>query len=349
MSLFALIKPKGPSGFGFGSTAEDVTAGLSLQGKTVLITGCNSGLGHETMRVLASRGAYVIGAARDEAKAASACRAIGGQASGIACDLANPASIRACVAELKSRKARLDVIICNAGIMAPPDLRLACGYEQQFFVNHIGHFILVTGLLAALADDARVVVLSSLMHWMAPRGGIEFDNLTGGKGYAPMRAYGQSKFANLLFAKELARRFAGTSRTANALHPGVIPTTNLFKDMYLPWPIRQYGPGLMTALICKNVRQGAATSCYVAANPKAAGLSGQYFADCNVSRPRSDANDPALSQRLWDVSEKIVSGVSRRKVKERALADLGLAKNVVPRDPEAGIGVVLTKQSDPVD
>jgi WW domain-containing oxidoreductase len=305
-----MIKPKGPSGFGYGSTAEDTTEGLSLQGKTILVTGCNSGLGYETVRVLALRGAAVIGAARNEANAALACRAIGGQTTGIACDLANPASIRSCIAAVKSRNARLDAIICNAGIMTPPNLQLACGYELQFFVNHIGHFMLVTGLLDALADNARVVVLSSLMHWMAPRGGIDFDNLTGDKGYKPMRAYGQSKFANLLFAKELARRFAGTARTANAVHPGVIPTTNLFKNMYLPSPVRQFAPALMTALIYKNIRQGAATSCYVAVNPAAASLSGEYFADCNVSRPRSDANDHDLAARLWNVSEKIAERIS---------------------------------------
>jgi NAD(P)-dependent dehydrogenase (short-subunit alcohol dehydrogenase family) len=309
MSFYAMIKPKGRSGFGYGSTAEDVTAGLSLQGKTILVTGCNSGLGYETMRVLALRGATVIGAARNETNAASACRAVGGQTTGTACDLANPASIRSCIAAVKSRAARVDAVICNAGIMAPPDLRLACGYELQFFVNHIGHFMLVTGLLDSLADDARVVVLSSIMHWMAPRGGIEFGNLTGEKGYKPMRAYGQSKFANLLFAKELAARFAGTPRTANAVHPGVIPTTNLFKDMYLPTPVRQFAPALMTALIYKNIQQGAATSCYVAGNPATASLSGEYFADCNVSRPRSDANDRELAAHLWDVSEKIASSV----------------------------------------
>jgi NAD(P)-dependent dehydrogenase (short-subunit alcohol dehydrogenase family) len=309
MPLYAMIKPKGPSGFGYGSTAEETTAGLSLHGKTILITGCNSGLGYETMRVLALRGAKVIGAARTEEKAMSSASAIGGQAAGITCDLADPDSIRSCIAEVKGRNVRVDAIICNAGIMAPPDLRLACGYELQFFVNHIGHFILVTGLLDALADNARVVILSSIMHWIAPRGGIEFDNLTGKKGYKPMRAYAQSKFANLLFAKELARRFAGTPRTANALHPGVIPTTNLFKDMYLPGPIRQFGPRLMTALIYKNIQQGAATSCYVAVNPATSDLSGQYFADCNVSRPRSDANDRDLSARLWELSETIASSV----------------------------------------
>jgi len=309
MSLYAMIKPRGPSGFGYGTTAEDATAGLSLRGKTILVTGCNSGLGYETMRVLALRGATLIGLARNEEKATLACRAVSGQTTGMACDLASPASIRACVDDLKSREARLDAVICNAGIMAPPALQLACGYELQFFVNHVGHFMLVTGLLDLLTESARVVVLSSVMHRMAPRGGIEFDNLTGDSGYKPMRTYAQSKFANLLFAKELARRFAGTRKTANAVHPGVVPTTNLFKNIYLPSGVRQFAPALMTALIYKNIQQGAATSCYVAANPAIADVSGAYFADCNVSRPRSDADDSDLSARLWDTSEKIASMV----------------------------------------
>jgi NAD(P)-dependent dehydrogenase (short-subunit alcohol dehydrogenase family) len=307
MSLYSLIKPRGPSGFGYGSTAAEVTAGLSVRGKTVLITGCNSGLGYETMRVLASRGAQVIGTGRTEQKARLACSSIGGQAVGISCELADPVSIRTCVATLKGRNVKLDAIICNAGIMALPGLQRACGCELQFFTNHMGHFILVTALLDVLADDARIVVLSSSLHSMAPRGGIEFDNLSGEKGYKPLRAYGQSKMANLLFAKELARRFAGTAKTANAVHPGVIMATNLFRHFRLP--MKQAAAGFLTWLALKTIPQGAATSCYVAASPATKSASGQYFADCNIAKPRADANDPVLSARLWEVSERIAAAV----------------------------------------
>src|SRR5581483_4073830 len=127
MSLYTLLKGKGPSGFGYGSTAEDVTGGLDLAGKTILLTGCNSGLGLEAMRVLALRGAQVIGAARTEAKANAACASIGGKTTGIACELADPASVRACVATLKAKGTPLDVILCNAGIMALPKLQQAYG------------------------------------------------------------------------------------------------------------------------------------------------------------------------------------------------------------------------------
>ena len=209
MSLLARIRQRGPSGFGYGSTAEDVTAELSLAGKTILVTGCNSGLGLETLRVLAKRGADVVGTARTTEKAEAACRSVLGSVAGLACELADPASVRACIAAVKAHNLRLDAIICNAGIMALPKLEQVAGIERQFFTNHIGHFILVSGLLDNLATDGRVVMLSSALHASAPPEGIAFDNLSGERGYKPWTAYGQSKFANLLFAKELARRFAG--------------------------------------------------------------------------------------------------------------------------------------------
>ena len=168
MSLLAAIKPNGPSGFGYGSTAEEVTAGLSLDGKAYLLTGCNSGLGLETLRVLTLRGAHVIGAARTLEKARAACASVKGRTTPVACELAEPSSVRACVATVKALNVPIDGIICNAGIMALPKLNQAHGYELQFFTNHIGHFILVTGLIDALAAAARVTMLSSSAHkWRA--------------------------------------------------------------------------------------------------------------------------------------------------------------------------------------
>jgi len=309
MSLLAMIKPRGPSGFGYGSTAEDVTAGLSLQGKTFLLTGCNSGLGLETLRVLTLRGAHVIGAARNADKAQTACASVKGLTTPVACELAEPAAIRACVAAVKALNVPLDGIICNAGIMALPKLNRAHGYELQFFTNHIGHFILVTGLIDALAPGGRVTVVSSALHESAPKGGVEFDNLSGERGYSAWRAYGQSKMANVLFAKELARRFAGTGRTANALHPGVIFDTNLSRSMNVPRAVMDAAIGVSNLLVLKTIPQGAATHCYVATNPRLAEASGQYFVDCNIAKARADADDPALATKLWDVSETIAAAV----------------------------------------
>ena len=307
MSLYQYFTSKGPSGFGYGSTAEEVTEGLSLEGKTYLVTGCNSGLGQEALRVLAMRGARVVGTARSVAKAKEACDAVKGNTVPLACELADPVSVRACVEEVNRLGLKLDGLICNAGIMALPRLEKAFGYELQFFTNHIGHFILVTGLLEQLTDTGRVVLLSSAAHLRAPKGGIQFDNLSGDKGYSAWANYGQSKIANLLFAKELARRFTGTNKTANAVHPGVI-RTNLGRHMN---SVAGFVFGLFGPLVLKNVPQGAATEVFVATHPSVKDTSGKYFADCNVTSPRKDAEDAELAKKLWEVSEKIVSELPR--------------------------------------
>ena len=303
MSLYGMLATRGPSGFGYASTAENVTEGLELAGRTFLLTGCNSGIGWETLRVLTLRGARVVGTARTLAKASEACARAGGQTVPLACELSDPASIRACIAAVKAAQLKLDGLIGNAGVMALPKLELSHGYEAQFFTNHIGHFMLVTGLLDALTERGRVVILSSSAHRQAPAAGIEFDNLDGARGYNAWRAYGQSKFANLLFVKQLARRFRGSQRTANAVHPGVI-RTNLQRHMSTPMSLAMtaFGP-----LFLKTVEQGAATETYVATHPKLEGVSGEFFADSNVAKPRADADNEELAARLWTVSEGIVA------------------------------------------
>jgi WW domain-containing oxidoreductase len=305
MSLVSMILGKrGASGFGYASTAEEVTAGVDLSGKTMLVTGVNSGLGLETIRVLAMRGAKIVGAARTEEKARDAL-ATAGVTGGVplACELSEPASVRAAVAEVKRLGLTLDVVLCNAGIMALPERTLKCGQELQFFTNHVGHFILVTGLLDQLTETARVVMLSSAAHQWAPSAGIQFDDLSFANGYSGGKAYGQSKLANLLFAKELARRFVGTKKTANSLHPGVI-ATNLVRHMN---PVLRALTPVGAAIAMKNVHEGAATQCYVAAHPSLASVSGEYFADCNVAKASRHGRDAALAERLWTVTEEIVA------------------------------------------
>jgi NAD(P)-dependent dehydrogenase (short-subunit alcohol dehydrogenase family) len=306
MSILSHVLPKGPSGFGYGSTAEQVTAGLSLAGKTMLVTGCNSGLGFETMRVLALRGARVIGTARTEAKAREAADKVQGTVVPVACELSDPASVAACVKTVSALEYKLDAIIANAGIMMLPKCETAHGYELQFFTNHVGHFLLVTGLLDRLTDDGRVVMLSSEGHKAAPKAGIEFDNLDGRRGYGDLKMYGQSKMANVLFAKELARRFEGTRRTANAVHPGVI-NTNLGRHLNPIVRVVSEGVG---PLLMKSIEEGAATQVYVATNPALRGVSGKYFASCNVTKSRADADDPQLARKLWEVSERIAAEVT---------------------------------------
>ena len=159
------------SSFNRRSTAEEVTEGLDLSGKLVFITGINSGLGNESMRVLAKRGAHIIGAARTLEKATAACSEIDGETTPVACELSSPESIRACAKQVKAEFGHIDVLMCNAGIMAPAQLELLMGLERQFATNHMGHFQLVTQLLGLVeaAPAGRIVMLSSMGHTQAPR------------------------------------------------------------------------------------------------------------------------------------------------------------------------------------
>lgn len=305
MSLASLILRKGPSGFGFATTAHEVTAGLDLTGKSILVTGATSGLGEVTARVLAERGARIFAAARSSEKAEALCRTLPGTPYPLACDLATPASVLACVEAVTQTGAVIDAVICNAGIMALPKLERVFGYEKQFFTNHIGHFLLVTRLLPRLAPHGRVVMVSSDAHRMAPRVGIDFDNLRGERSYSAWQAYGRSKIANLLFAKELARRLPHAAQSANAVHPGVI-MTNLQRSMT---PFMRSMMRLGQPLFLKTTAQGAATQCYVAVHPSMS-QNGEYFVDCNVREPRRAARDMALAEKLWQVSEGIVDEVT---------------------------------------
>ena len=181
-SLWAGSAKSPLSAFDEDSTAEEVTAGLDLTGRTFAITGANSGLGYETMRVLTMRGAHVIGIARTQEKASDACASVGGKATPAHLDLGVPDSIVSCAETIRGMDVPIDGLICNAGIMALPEPRTTLGFDLQFLTNHIGHFILVTELLDSLTSDARVVVVSSGAHKMAPTVGIQFDDRHGALG-----------------------------------------------------------------------------------------------------------------------------------------------------------------------
>jgi NAD(P)-dependent dehydrogenase (short-subunit alcohol dehydrogenase family) len=285
------------------STAEEVTAGVDLRGKVALITGANSGLGHESMRVLARRGAHVIGAARTLEKAQQACALIEGDTTPVACELSDLDSVAACANQVLEMGVELDILMCNAGIMALSERQHKNGIELQFLTNHLGHFLLVNRLLERViaADQGRVVLLSSGGHTLSVRGGIDFENLSGEKGYNAWKFYGQSKLANILMSNELSRRLQGTRATSNAVHPGVI-RTNLARNT----------GGFFSSLISvfakpfeRTVEQGAATQCYVAAHPDLQAESGRYFADCKQAKPSQDAGREELAARLWQVSEQM--------------------------------------------
>jgi len=293
------------SKFGADSTAEEVTVGLDLSGMTYAITGANSGLGYETMRVLALRGAHVIGIARTLDKAEAACASVQGETTPAFLDLGDFQSVVDCAGTIRDLGVPLDGLICNAGIMALPERELLYGMEKQFVVNHLGHFILVNQLLQTVmaAPQGRFVLLSSRAHRAAPDDGIQFDDLAFAQGeYEPWTAYGHSKLANALCSLELAQRLSGTSTTSNSVHPGVI-NTNL--DRHLPWYMRA-ALSLFGWAFTKSIEEGAATQTYVATSPGLVGVNGYYFADCNPDPGETAAmQDAAMAARLWQVSEEL--------------------------------------------
>ena len=305
LSALAQIISRQPprSPFDDNSTAEEVTEGLDLSGMTFAITGANSGLGLETMRVLTLRGAHVIGIARTQEKADKACASIEGDTTPMFLDLAEWDSIVACAERIRGLDIPLDGLITNAGIMALPELELVNGVERQFAINHLGHFILINQLQETVmaAPQGRFVILSSLAHRRA-KNGIEFDNLDGSRHYDPWNAYGVSKLANALCARELARRLSHTDTTSNSVHPGVI-RTNLVK--HLPtW--QQWAAKYLGWMFMKTIPEGAATTCYVATSPDLVGVRGFYFADCNVNEGETPyIYDDAMAAQLWQVSEQL--------------------------------------------
>ena len=294
------------SRFNNNSTAEGVTEGLDLTGKTILITGANSGLGYESMRVLAMRGAHILAAARTMKKAKEAAASVKGKVTPLVCELTDFNSIINCAKTVEKLKKPLDVLMCNAGIMELPELQTVNGIEKQFVVNYLGHFLLTQRLLPLLqaAPQGRLVMLSSGRITEAPKSGIEFNNLSGRKFYDPLTAYGQSKLAAALFAMEFSRRFSKGKVTANALKPGVI-NTNLMKHQ--PW-YKKVVILLISWAIWKSVEEGAATQCYVATQPSLKNVSGHFFSDCNPIIPKSPHfSNYKLSAKLWDVSLNLTS------------------------------------------
>ena len=290
--------PLGP--FDGSATTEQVTSGIDLTGRTVLITGATSGLGMESMRVLALRGAHVVGTGRTLEKATRACATVTGRTTPLALELTDFDSVAQCAEAVRAMDTPVDALICNAGVMALPQLEQAYGLEKQFVTNHLGHYLLTRLLLDRVeaAPQGRVVVVSSsALKWAAPEG-IEWDNLSGERDYDPRRAYGQSKLANVLFARELARRFEGTAATANALNPGPV-LTNVGR--HAPQWLVTVG-NLLGPLFMKAPDQGAATPCYLAAHPFVADTSGLYFQDCNPISVGGNTENAAMAERLWDIS-----------------------------------------------
>lgn len=276
-----------------------------MQDKIVVITGANSGIGYETAKALAAKGAHVVMACRNADRAKTALDALKrdvpkAKVQLLTLDLASFDSIKAFSQSFQEQYEKLDVLINNAGLVPVSKQKTAEGFEMQFGVNHLGHFLLTQLLMPQLeaAGNARVVNVASLMHRF---GSIDFDSFRGEKKYQPLKAYGQSKLANVLFTRELAKRYADKGISSFSLHPGGVGT-NIAGRGFIRRNIYKLVGGYMTP------KRGAKTSVYLASAPDIEPLSGEYFGD-NAKRKSTTklGQDMALAKRLWDVSEQLIS------------------------------------------
>ncbi|MDG2046160.1 MAG: SDR family NAD(P)-dependent oxidoreductase [Halioglobus sp.] len=306
--------------FDAGSTTDQVIAGISLQGKCVVVTGASSGLGQETCRVLAAAGATVLMVARNKESLEGAALEIRQQQPEAQLltqimDLADLDSVRSAAAAILQQADKIQLLINNAGVMACPLMRTAQGFEMQFGTNHLGHFLLTALLSPALIRGApcRVINLSSAGHKFGP---FNFDDPDyRQREYDKWQAYGESKTANILFSVELDRRMRERGVRAFAVHPGMI-MTNL---------ARHLEPADITALMdrspsseppaFKTVEQGAATSVWAAAAAGLAAEGGLYLEDCQIATAAAGdgvrgfehyAIDSAAAEQLWLLSENLV-------------------------------------------
>ena len=288
-------------------TSDDVPG---QQGRLAVVTGANTGLGFETARVLAARGASVVLAVRDVEKGKRAAARIAGAAPGAdvmvqPLDLTSLDSIRAAADELRARHPRIDVLINNAGVMFTPRQTTGDGFELQFGTNHLGPFALTGLLLEQMlpVPGSRVVTVSSLAH---RQGRINFADLQGERSYRPVAAYSQSKLANLMFTYELQRRLSGAGTTiAVAAHPGLASTE-----------LARYTPAIAAffyeRVISQNAAMGALPVLRAAADP--AVLGGQYYGPRGflgargypkLAHSSGRSHDTAIQDRLWTVSEEL--------------------------------------------
>jgi len=309
------------------STTDEVLAGIDLSGTRILVTGVSAGLGVETARALAARGAQVVGAARDLAKAQAATAAVradaanGGGLELVELDLASLASVRACADALLADGRPFDVVIANAGVMATPYGRTADGFETQFGTNHLGHFLLVNRIASLIKSGGRLVNLASAGHRYSD---VDLDDPNfEATAYEPMIAYGRSKTANILFAVEFDRRHRDRGVRATAVHPGGIRTelgrhlADQLEDLVARINVDLAAAG-QPPFQFKTIPQGAATSVWAATVAPADEVGGRYCENCHVSAVteglitpvsegvRAYAVDPDRAKALWAKSEEMV-------------------------------------------
>ncbi|XP_041035476.1 retinol dehydrogenase 11-like [Carcharodon carcharias] len=280
-----------------------------MDGKTVIITGANNGIGRETARELAKRGARVIMACRDLEKS----ELVAEQLRASVCsnnivvyklDLASLNSIQCFAREVVENEDHVDILINNAGAAIGPREVTEDGFEMQIGVNHFGHFLLTILLLDQLKSSvpSRVINVSSRAHRI---GKIRFNDINMKECYDPLVAYCQSKLANILFTRELAQRLQGTGVTVNAVHPGILWTDMTRNMMYhQPVWVRLLIAPLYFCL--KTAKQGAQTTIHCAVTPELDTVTGQYFRDCELSEVAYYAQDECTAKSLWDLSVEMV-------------------------------------------
>lgn len=311
--------------FGATSTADEVLSGTDLSGKRVLVTGVSAGLGVETARALAARGAEVVGAARNLDKARQATRQVvadaanGGSLELIELDLADLKSVRAAADRLIEDGRPFDLVIANAGVMATPFGKTADGFETQFGTNHLGHFVFVNRIAPLMRPGARLVNLASAGHRYSD---VNLDDPNfETTPYTEFGAYGRSKTANVLFAVEFDRRHKGRGVRATAVHPGGIQTElgrHMTSEQTQALVDRINAQTALTGetFSWKDIPQGAATSVWAGVVADADAVGGRYCDDCHVAEVEPDperrrgvkpyALDPDNARALWALSEKMV-------------------------------------------
>lgn len=312
------------SGFHAKSTGAEVLTDFDLSGKTAIVTGGYSGIGLETVRCLANKGASVVVPVRSPGKAEDALADVEGDIRTAPMDLAEIASVRTFAGEMLGSLSKLDLLINNAGIMACPETRVGQGWESQFGINHMGHFALTTGLMPLLkkTPHARVIALSSTAHKVSD---INWDDVNYETSpYDKWQAYGQAKTANALFANGLSRRLKETGGLAFSIYPGGIFTPlqrHLPKEemIALGWFGEDGEPSELAKQGFKTPEQGCSTTLWAATSSKLAGKPGVYCEDCDIASPTDPesltaryvgVNDHACSdegaERLWVMSEQFL-------------------------------------------
>jgi len=277
---------------------------IDMKEKIVLITGATSGIGKETARKLAEMGAELVLVARDEEKLNNTIKEITASTGNtkldyFRCDLSSMNDIRQMTDRFLQKYNRLDVLINNAGLIVPEFRKTVDGYEYTFALNHLGYF-LTTGLLIETllkSAPARIISVSSVAHTWSD---IQFDDLMLEKKYNPAKAYGQSKLANILFTRELARRLNGKGVTANCFHPGAVNTRfgSEFKGIF------KAGLELFRPLMI-SPQKAAETPVYLASSLEVEGVSGEYFVKKRPAKTSRAAQDMEKARKLWEISEKL--------------------------------------------